>query len=124
MLSPTALEVSWRAAKERYEELRYYKLTWQPAMKEGRRTSSGEMEEPVSTSILFDKAGERSKNVPVDETNPTKLYVVPISDLQPDVTYQVSVAAANPQGVGPAYRFPIVKTTSDGFAGSGRRGIF
>lgn len=93
VLDSTSMRVSWRAPRKRLEDVRVFKLSWEPIQKN------------------FESGGFH--NVPVDPDNLEQIYTATINGLTPQTSYRVSVAAVGIRGVGGTYEFPVVTTFVD-----------
>lgn len=93
VLDSTSIKVSWKAPNKRLDEVRHFKLSWEPLQK----TSEG----------------GGSYNILVDPDNLEQIYTATISDLLPRTSYRVSVVAVGPRGTGRTFEFPVVTTWID-----------
>ncbi|KAM3177663.1 hypothetical protein ACTXT7_004094 [Hymenolepis weldensis] len=93
ILDPTSIRVSWKAPRKRLDDVRHFKLSWEPLQK------------------TFEGGG--SHNILVDPDNRQQIYTATISDLSPQTSYRVSVAAVGIRGTGRTYEFPVVTTWLD-----------
>ncbi|KAM7536321.1 hypothetical protein Aperf_G00000082779 [Anoplocephala perfoliata] len=96
VLDSTSIKVSWKAPKKRLDEVRHFKLSWEPLQK----TSEG----------------GGSYNILVDPNNLEQIYTATINDLLPRTSYRVSVMAVGPRGAGRTFEFPVVTTWIDSSA--------
>lgn len=94
VLDSTSITVSWKAPRTNLEDIRHFKLSW----------------EPLQTT----SEGGGSHNILADPQEPDQIYTATISDLTPRTSYRVSVAAVSLRGIGRPYEYPVVTTWVDG----------